>query len=723
MKRIERLCAFVLALLMLLALAGCGEEKENGATTTLEGFSLGHYDAAETASLESQYFYRNDLNIIGGDADIEWVPEERDAEYGGWYYLYTSGNVANGMNTYWKEGATQSASTREQAAQRVDHKASLTVLRSRDLNDWELCGAVDDGFSAYFESDSWVKSHAWAPEVIYDANTQKYYMYFNALSYENYGEVTEDMQYGNSQNNFFDTFYICVMQSDSPVGPFRIVESEDFYASLTVDEMNDAQKATYESTGLKSNLNGKVLTHRNPTINMTYDLGITDEIFSIIDISPFFDDDGTLYLSFVRHISTGHTHNCMWMIRMKDMVTPDYDSLTMIGMINYEYVTNENLEGLTGAVRADESAYTFHNCFAIPSTATYAADLREKLEAAKTAGNTAIIINDETGEAESWTRDTGGTWVKDGWSDEGTINEGPHMWKVNGRYFYMYSPRGFASPNYDALQSISDTGVMGPYYKLPQMPGAIMSRGFGMYINDYMSGTGHHAFVEAEGELFCIYYAHADPYSGSTSATDGRFYAVDRVCVVEDETYGTLLAGKGPTQTVQYKPTTYTGLSNIASLATVSATNCDESTLQYLTDDFFVCHEYYADREFTANGQTTITLTFSSPVTISALMIYNTLDYDHAFAGIESVQFRLAEAPEWIDPAYSDLRTCYIKDIGFNEEYIDTAMRKIRMGASSAVSFDEITVTEISITVSAKISDVDSAIKISDIVVLGKEAN
>ncbi len=50
-------------------------------------------------------------------------------------------------------------------------------------------------------------------------------------------------------------------------------------------------------------------------------------------------------------------------------------------------------------------------------------------------------------------------------------------------------------------------------------------------------------------------------------------------------------------------------------------------------------------------------------------------------------------------------------------------MRKIRMGASSTVSFDEITVTEISITVSEKVTDVESAIKISDIVVLGKEAN
>ncbi len=721
MKTKLHILTFALSALMLLStLTGCRKAENDIA---LEGFALGHYDASESDELDSRYFYRNDLSVIGGDADIEWVPEDRDPEYGGYYYLYTSGNVANGMNNYWKEGATQSASTREQGAERVDHKSSLTCLRSKDMNDWELCGAVDNGFSAYFESDSWVKSHAWAPEVIYDEKTEKYYMYFNTLSYENYGEVSEDKQYGNSQNNFYDTFYLCVMESDTPVGPFRIVESENYYADLTVDNMNDAQKATYAATGLKSNLNGKVLTHKNPTINITYDLGIENEIFSAIDASPFFDDDGTLYLAFVRHISTGHDHNCMWVMRMKDMVTPDYDTLTLVGTINHEYVTAENLEGKTGAARANESAYTLHNCFAIPSGASYGTDVLPKLEAAMKGDRTATIVNDETGKSELWKKESSGTWVKDGWGDEGTINEGPYMWKVGDRYYYMYSPRGFASQNYDAMQTYSDTGVFGPYYKLPQMPGAIMSRGFGNYINDYMSGTGHHAFVETEGELFCIYYAHANPSDGSTSSSDGRFYAYDRVCTIEDETYGTLLAGIGPTQTVQAKPSTYTGLKNVASKATVTATNCDENTLKYLTDGFFVCHEYYADREFVANGKTTITLKFDSPVTISALMIYNTLDYDYAFSKIDDVQFRLAKSPEWIDAKYSDQLACYIKDIGFNSDYVDSTMRKIRMGASSTVSFDEITVTEISITVSEKVTDVESAIKISDIVVLGKEAN
>ena len=47
-------------------------------------------------------------------------------------------------------------------------------------------------------------------------------------------------------------------------------------------------------------------------------------------------------------------------------------------------------------------------------------------------------------------------------------------------------------------------------------------------------------------------------------------------------------------------------------------------------------------------------------------------------------------------------------------------MQKIRTGAASAVSFDEIKVTKITIAVSQNIMQNGGTIKISDIVVLGK---
>ena len=719
LKKAKTIAVCTICMSMPLLSTACSDsDSGKSQDVKVTGFELGHYDAsAENGALDSKYFYENDLKVISGDSDVEYVPEERDPVYGGYYYMYTSANYNLATYIKWKDGATHDRGSKEKTEANVDHMSIISCLRSKDLNDWELCGAVDNGYSVYVQNTAWLYTRFWAPEVIYDKNTNKYYMYFSAGTHNNYGAIDEETQYGNESKNLFDTFQMAVLSSDTPVGPFKLVQSKDYYAGLEYKDMSAEQKETYDEKGESGNLNGKIITEKNPTINIAYDLGL-DDTFAAIDLNPFFDDDGTLYLSFVRHISSGHDHNCMWVMRMKDMITPDYSSLTMAGACNYEYVTDENV-GKSPADRAIEENYTKHNCFCIPyNTNSYAQDLKKKLETAANGSATATIKNDD-GVEETWKKAVSGTWCKEGWLDEGGINEGPFMWKTNGRYFYMYSPLGYASQNYDARQSIGSS-PLGPFKKLPAMPGAVMSRGFGDYINEYMSGTGHHAMVEVDGELFCIYYAHADPTKGDSSSTDGRFYAVDRVVAYEDETYGTLLAGMGPTKTVQYKPSSYTGLKNVAAQAKISATNCEENTIQYLNDGFFVCHEYFKDKEFVSKGKTEITLEFDTPVTISALMVYNTLDYECAFTKIDAIQFELAEVPSWLDKKYDSVTSCYIKDVGFNADYIDTLMQKIRTGAASAISFDEIKVKKITIAVSQNIMRNGGTIKISDIVVLGK---
>ena len=55
--------------------------------------ALPHFDGiTEDGSYDSNYFYRNDLHVFGGDPDVEWVPVERDPVYGGYFYMITSGN-------------------------------------------------------------------------------------------------------------------------------------------------------------------------------------------------------------------------------------------------------------------------------------------------------------------------------------------------------------------------------------------------------------------------------------------------------------------------------------------------------------------------------------------------------------------------------------------------------------------------------------------------------
>ena len=86
MKKKKVFLALLLALTFAVSFTACG--------TKLGGFKLGAFVLSdESDEFDSKYFYRNDLNVFGGDADVIWVPEERDSEYGGWFYiclLYTS---------------------------------------------------------------------------------------------------------------------------------------------------------------------------------------------------------------------------------------------------------------------------------------------------------------------------------------------------------------------------------------------------------------------------------------------------------------------------------------------------------------------------------------------------------------------------------------------------------------------------------------------------------
>ena len=630
MKKIKVFFSLLLTLAFALSFTACAGD--------LSGFKLGAFVLSdESDRFDSKYFYRNDLNVFGGDADVIWVPDERDSEYGGWFYMYMSGN--DGVPVQLEPDGSRSA---------------VTVLRSRDLNDWELCGAVSDGFGVRIESDEWIIQHVWAPEVVYNEKDGKYYMYFNAFAPF---KSDEEPWFNVQSDNMYDRFYGAVLMADDPVGPFRLATSERYYGDAT-----------------KANLNGQVITGRTPQINVTAQFGL-DYVFSVIDFSPFFDENGDFYLYFVRHMSTGHDHNCMWGVKMKDMITPDYDTLTMLAACNYESV-----EYVGGAARYDEDAYVKTGYF----------------------GTDSGTERDETKDAGLW-------------GDEGAINEGPHMYYADGRYYLIYSPQGFASPTYDTKQAIGDS-PLGPFKKLPWYPSVIMGKND---TNDYMTGTGHCAFVEMGGELFCIYWVHADPFSGETSASDGRIYGFDRVYLVEDAVYGKLLYGNGPTKSVQPKPYGVTGRKNVAPEATVSATNAYNDTLHYLNDGLFVTHQYYSEREFTSKGKTTITFKFDVPKKINAVLVYNSFDYDYAFSGLEGISFKLSEKPSWYNLSeYVD--ECFIENIPFIKDYYDAENKFMRQGGASVVSFDDITVSEVKIVVSSKISDANKEIKISDVVILGE---
>lgn len=635
MKKI--LVAIMVAALSVCVLAGC-------CANTVDVFRLDHYNGvAEDGATDSKYFYRNDFSLITGDSQVIWVSEEQDDEYGGYYYQYTS--MCDGVLL-------------ENFGGDDPHRSAITCFRSKDLNDWEKCGAVDNGFSVRFETHEWPVSACWAPETIYNPKDGKYYMFFSA---EANSKPTGKVEY-DTEGQLFNRFFMVTCVSDTPVGPFKLLTSANYYGDPEA-----------------SNLNGKVITSKNPAINPKFDLGL-DSLFAIIDTHPFYDGDD-LYIYFVRHISDDSGFNSVWGMKMKDMLSPDYSTARCLLVPNYrsvEYIEDSTLSNM------DINRYNLIDEFVDPE------------EYAKLTDKTNKVSKADYGE-------------------EYHINEGPFMWKDNGRYYLTYSPQGVGRFGYQVRQALG-TSPLGKFEKPTLDPATLMGSSD---TNTSMLGSGHHCFIDGgAGDLYCVSWPNLVPMTNNINK-DGRAYAVDRVHFIEDETYGRVMTG-GPTDSLQCKPYNYTGKVNVAPRAVVTATNSVKGTEKYINDEVVVFREYYADKEFASNGKTTITLTFDRPTEISAIMIYNSYDYYSAFDGVDSILFYLSEKPTWYT-GDNYVPVAGIFDLPFNRDYFNEQGKYMNQGGSSLASFNDIKVDKIEITISKKITtDRDNIIKISDIVVLGK---
>jgi len=657
----KRLTALCMASLVCLSFASCGGGEQMVAK---EMAALPHFNGITAdKSYDSKYFYRNDLTIFGGDVDVEWVPEGRVG--GGYFYMYTSGNDGVGLQFEPDES-----------------KCAITVLRSKDLNDWELCGNVSNGFSCRIGADEWIINQVWAPEVIYNEVDETYYLYCNGQS-PRYRDEDGYRNFPDSGHQF-DCFYGAVFMSKDPCGPFELATSERYYGNAE-----------------QANLNGKVVTGMTPQIDPKHDCpGLKDDdqsdlypsdigkgknkLFGLIDVSPYFDDDGSLYVYFVRHPTpgSGWSGQETWGVKMKDMITPDWSTLRLLMHPNSTLIKYKgDLDPSGNYPNYKYSSYSFEGV---------------------------QITEDITTHVD----ENGNTWKYKAAPGEGCI-----MLKYDGRYYLTTTPGGFGGRTYVGMQNIG-TSPMGPFERLPIGPGDIVGVND---TNDYMTGIGHAAYVEKDGELFSITFAHADPFDGNSAAGDGRIYCFDRVKFVDDPIFGKLLYGNGPTNSLQprVKSECNNGMHNIAGEAKVTATNANPDTIQYLNDDRFVGLEYYKHMEFESSGKTTITLEFDSPREIGAIMVYNSYDYDYAFSSVDNVQFLLAETPSWYKGG--TVNGLYIKDLPFNTDYVNLTDKFMRVGGSALASFDPIKVTKITLTISKKIREsTDEAIKISDIVVLGR---
>ncbi len=479
-------------------------------------------------SYPKELFYKNDFSVVCADPGCLYVSEKDDPENGGWFYMYSTGYSA-------AEGKEYAFS-------------AYPCYRSRNLSSWERIGAVE-GCALRVMPEDWAEKWFWAPEVIRDCESGRYYMYFSAGAKKG-GEKTE---YTSETEDKWACLYLGIAVSDTPFGPFVMADSSRRKGGV--------------------NLNGDVISGANPPFNFERKLGL-DHYWSAIDVSPFFAPDGSLYVYFAKHVDNYHKGICVYGMRMKDLISPDYGTLTKL----------THPGALSGSGKAGD-AYYFQ------------------------AGDEAI--------------------------DEGSVNEGPFMTYRKGKYYLTYSPFGYGSRRYSIMQAVSDS-PLGPFVKVRYGEGNPVI-GINA-TNDYMAGTGHHNFAYAGGETWAVYHAHRDPVNpyGDDGGFKGRVLAVDRIGYVFSKSLGfDIMRGNGPTASVQ--PAAEVGsCRNVAGLARVES-NASGDTGKYLTDGFFTVHAFSSGEEAVFDGRAEIVFSFDKPVEIRAAAVYNSMDYSFAFGKVDNI--------------------------------------------------------------------------------------
>lgn len=749
MKKITRqlvitIMSVILATILCFSFACTPNNNTVKHEAEIAGFNL-PYSAGQATNefyeYNSELFYLNETRLNGADPGALYVSEDDvndsyEKLMRSWQY-----KDANGV-WQWQNGKTQEKfeetygtldSWHEQYSDwyyliytgELGGYSAYNMLRSHDLNDWKPCGRANNNGAIYFGGDSWSGvSNCWAPEFIRDPDSGMYFIFFSAQSKNGNAKTT----YGpnaTTTGGQWDGLTISCAMSPNPQGPYTIVTAQEYLevqakkdadgnvvrgetavdlADLDMDGQPDGQAYPiynyndkvigYYNDGTYYNLNGYGITVADPVLSIGYyyirmatdarkvqemkdtygisklGLGLNYEycIFPAIDVNPVIGADGTKMLYFSQHVSSLISGNHVWCVKMKDWITPDWDTLTHISSAGYTTIYQDgSLEGTWEYQIETDDQYN-------------------------------IIY--ENGEPK-WVLDENGKKVsnKTSWS-EGNINEGTEVLEHNGKWYFTYSPFGYGSRSYAPYVAVSDNAT-GPFIKLGTNYSPII--GIGTEPNDYMAGTGHHVFIKAGEELWILYHCFWNPVNNEDNNSNflGRCIGVDRAYWKYTPELGyDMLYGNGPTYNLQPKPETYTRYTNVAKYATITG-NGDYGDVSSLTDGMFTSQPFSRQWEYGSNkGDLQIKLTWDKPVTVKSVLVYNSGWYDSAFKNVSAIKFKLYEKPAWYQNSeYNGY--CYIKDLPtFANDYSDSDLI-VRKGANALAEFDEITITEMTVTIKA----------------------
>ena len=712
-----------------------------------------------------------------------------DSEYGTQEYWEQTYADKFYMATTGAGSTNLSAQTKQKYPTATYGLFSLRV--SDDLSDWTVAGEID-GYAVMAEADGWINSvpeNVWAPEFNRDPISGLYIICGSANSKSGdetteYNPATEDF---DKRYNQWDRINMLMAVSPTPVGPYKFITADEYYSYLaqynddgsvkTVidedtgksmavyrDDLLDELKGEYQSgdtvhlteykEGEFINLNGDAVRKKSLPLNFAYycekiieaypHWEIKDRgLWPCIDINPVVDSKGDIYIYFSQHSSSVMDGIQIWVVKMKDWISPMWETLTHVASPSYSTIYSDgvNASALEYLVHTKQTDGTF----------TTTTELRS------------FAINGVYG-SES--------------GNEKAVNEGTFIVEKDGWYYLTYSPFGYYNREYSIYMAVANNPY-GPFIKMHDYSPVI---GIDKSDDsDYVAGTGHHSFVWAGDELYAVYHCYFNPtfnkdengnFLGRGVAIDKvDFYTYDNVTfssIVEEqieldgeatglgdewvrdrfvdcnnsnyfgkdatkiEKYDDVIPimyGNGPTYSLQplAEVVLPNGYTNVAKNADVEIVYGDTYTAKYVNDGMFTYQKWSSSYETIGSaemGQLKIKIKWDTPQTIRNIMVYNSRDYAYAFKSVRSIVFALASKPTWYpqDAEYNGY--AHIVDLKAHESGWNSSNFTMRKGGSAMATFNEITVNEIIITIGAD-DKIDTSmgrgiVKLSEIYVMGK---
>ncbi len=307
-------------------------------------------------------------------------------------------------------------------------------------------------------------------------------------------------------------------------------------------------------------------------------------------------------------------------------------------------------------------------------------------------------------------------------------NEGPFMYKHNGKYYLTFSIGAYDESSYGVMQAVGDS-PLGPFRKLSDSEnGMMLNNDIGN--NRAMAGPGHHSFVTvkngSESKLLIAYHAH-----NNVNVYTGRHVRFDEVkWVTVKDIYGNdldVMHVNGPTVTTQ--PTfgigkEYGDVSSAVKSAKVvygalekgsDVNSLFDGLISYFTRVSQEFNDKYV-KETTVVSKTTFELTLDKATEIRGIMFYNSKKKETTFESIKDIAFVCEE--NGAEKIY------VIKQLNVDEKanyvYNEDGESYIVYGGGCYAEFKPINVKSIRFTV-----DVPSgkrAVGISDVAIVGKKA-